>query len=281
MNKMNIDNFHIDDLIKSFLKEDMPMGDITTDNLIDMKSTSEARLIAKEKGIVAGLDVARRVFEILDENVEFVKKVEDGMLVQPGDAIAEIKGNTRALLKGERTALNLIQRLSGVATKTNELSEKIKELPAKIVDTRKTTPGLRALEKYAVRVGGGQNHRFCLSDGVLIKDNHIKAAGGIKKAVEIIRNRIPHTIKIEVETETLEQVQEALDAGADIIMLDNMSLDMMKKAVDLINGRALVEASGNVNINTVYDIALTGVDIISVGGITHSVKALDISMRFI
>lgn len=278
---MNIDNIHIDDLIKDFLKEDMPMGDITTDNLIDIKSTSEARLIAKEKGIIAGLDVARRVFEILDENVVFTKSVEDGALVQPGDIIAEIKGNTRALLKGERTALNLIQRLSGVATKTNLLSEKIKDLPAKIVDTRKTTPGLRALEKYAVRVGGGQNHRFCLSDGVLIKDNHIKAAGGIKKAVEMIRNRIPHTIKVEVETETLEQVQEALDAGAEIIMLDNMSLDMMKKAVDLINGRALVEASGNVNIDTVYDIALTGVDIISVGGITHSVKSLDISMRFI
>lgn len=278
---MHMDKFYIDDLIMNSLKEDMPMGDITTDNLIDINSTSEARLIAKERGIIAGLDVAKRVFEILDEKVVFLKRVDDGTLVDRGDVIAEIRGNTRALLKGERTALNLIQRLSGVATKTNELCEKIKDLPAKIVDTRKTTPGMRFLEKYAVRAGGGQNHRFCLSDGVLIKDNHIKAAGGIKKAVEIIRNRIPHTIKIEVETETLEQVQEALEAGVDIIMLDNMSLDMMKQAVELINGRALVEASGNVNIDTVYNIALTGVDIISVGAITHSVKVLDISMRII
>jgi len=166
------------------------------------------------------------------------------------------------------------------ATKTRQLADKIKDLPAKLVDTRKTTPGLRVLEKYAVRVGGGYNHRFCLSDGVLIKDNHIKAAGGIKQAVQLVREKIPHTMKIEVETETIEQVLEALEAKADIIMLDNMSLDEMKKAVKIIDGRAVTEASGNVNADTIYDIACTGVDIISVGGLTHSVKAFDISMKF-
>lgn len=276
-----IDKFYMDDLIMTALKEDMPLGDITTDNIIDPKSTSSARLIAKENGIIAGLDVAERVFKVLDDSIVFARNVQDGAAVKYGDIIAEIHGNTRAMLKAERTALNLLQRLSGIATKTNELCEKIKDLPAQIVDTRKTTPGLRFLEKYAVTVGGGQNHRFCLSDGVLIKDNHIKAAGGIKQAVDIIKGRVPHTIKIEVETETLEQVMEALEAGADIIMLDNMSIEMMKRAVEIIDKRAVVEASGNVNIDTVRDIAATGVDIISVGGITHSVKAFDISMRFV
>lgn len=272
--------FEIDKIILTGLKEDMPFGDITTDNLIDDTSQSEALLIAKDTGIIAGIDIAKRVFEIMDKNVVFDKKSEDGQRVNPGDVIAQIKGNTRALLKGERTALNLLQHLSGIATKTWKLCEKIKGTKAKVVDTRKTTLGLRALEKYAVRVGGGYNHRFSLSDGVMIKDNHIKAAGGIKEVVKKIRKKIPHTIKIEVETETLEQVVEALEAGADIIMLDNMGVDKMRKAVKIINGKAITEASGNVNSDTIAEIAEAGVDIVSVGSLTHSVSAFDISMEF-
>lgn len=275
-----IANLYMDDLIIAALKEDMPLGDITTDNLVDAGAKSSARLIAKQSGIIAGLDVAQRVFSLLDSNSIFIRNVEDGAFVNSGDIIARIEGNTRALLKGERTALNLLQRLSGIATKTNEFCETIKAFPAKIVDTRKTTPGLRFLEKYAVKVGGGTNHRFCLSDGVLIKDNHIKAAGSITKAIELARKNIPHTIKVEVEVETMEQVLEALESGADIIMLDNMGIEMMREAVRVINKRALVEASGNVSLSTVYDIASTGVDIISVGSLTHSVSAFDISMRF-
>lgn len=275
-----LDKIIVDNIIQNALKEDMPLGDITTDNLIDENSKSRARLIAKEEGILAGIEVAERVFKILDPQVSFKANFKDGDGIKKGDIIAELEGNTRALLKGERTALNILQRMSAIATKTNEYCRKVKDFPVKIVDTRKTTPGLRYLEKYAVRVGGGTNHRYCLSDGVLIKDNHIQAAGGIKKAVERVRNNIPHTIKIEVETETLEQVAEALEAGADIIMLDNMSYDMMKEAVKLINKRALVEASGNASLETIYDIASTGVDIISVGKLTHTVAALDISMKF-
>jgi nicotinate-nucleotide pyrophosphorylase (carboxylating) len=274
-----IDNLYIDDLILCALKEDMPLGDITTDNLIAPEDKASARLIAKQAGVIAGLDVAERVFKLLDSEVKFIRNIDEGSFVNKGDIIARIEGNTRALLRGERTALNLLQRLSGIATKTNAFCEKIKGLSAKIVDTRKTTPGLRFLEKYAVKAGGGTNHRFCLSDGVLIKDNHIKAAGGILKAVEQARKSIPHTIKIEVEVETMEQVAEALESKADIIMLDNMSLDMMKQAVKVINKKAVVEASGNVSMDTVYDIASTGVDIISVGSLTHSVSAFDISMR--
>lgn len=272
--------FEIDKIILAGLKEDMPFGDITTDNLIDEASQSEAVLIAKDTGVIAGIDIAKRVFEILDKNVVFVKKIVDGERVKSGDIIAEIKGNTRALLKGERTALNLLQHLSGIATKTMNLCDKIKGTKSKVVDTRKTTLGLRALEKYAVRVGGGNNHRFSLSDGVMIKDNHIKAAGGIKEAVKKIREKIPHTIKIEVETETLEQVKEALEAGADIIMLDNMGGDKIKKAVKIVSGKAVIEASGNVDSDSISAIAEAGVDIISVGSLTHSVSAFDISMKF-
>lgn len=269
----------IDRIIMNALKEDIPSGDITTDNIIDETSESQAVLIAKDEGVIAGLDVAKRVFMLLDDTIVFEKHVEEGQRVKYGDTIATIKGNTRAILKAERTALNLLQRLSGIATATRKLVDRIEGLPAKVVDTRKTTPGLRILEKYAVRVGGGYNHRFSLSDGVLIKDNHIKAAGGIKKAIERVRERIPHTLKIEVETETLEQVREAIDGKADIIMLDNMGIDKMKEAVKIVNGNAITEASGNVNIDTIYDIACTGVDIISVGGLTHSVHSFDISMK--
>ncbi len=276
-----LDYLGMDELILNTLKEDMPLGDITTDNLIDGREISKARFISKDDGIIAGLLVSERTFKITDSSVSFKKLVADGEPVKKGTVIAEIEGSTSALLKGERTALNFLQRLSGIATLTNRYVSKVKDLPVRIVDTRKTTPGLRFLEKYAVRMGGGSNHRFCLSDGVLIKDNHISAAGSIKNAVEIIRARVPHTVKIEVETETIPQVLEALESKVDIIMLDNMSLDIMKEAVNLINKRALVEASGNVNLDTVYEIASTGVDIISVGSITHSAPSFDISMRFL
>ena len=276
-----LDKLYMDDLIKTSLKEDMSLGDITTDNLIGDDASSNAVLIAKQPGIIAGLDVAERVFHILDSGVTFIRKIKEGSFVNDRAVIAEIKGPTKVLLKGERTALNFLQRLSGIATLTNEYCKRVKGLPVKVVDTRKTTPGLRLIEKYAVKSGGGFNHRFSLSDGVLIKDNHIKAAGGVKAAIDIIREKIPHTIKIEIETETIAQVEEALEAGADIIMLDNMSIDSMKQAVKLIDKRAIVEASGDVNLDTIYAIACTGVDIISVGSLTHSVKAFNISMRFV
>lgn len=276
-----LDKLYIDDIIMTALKEDMPLGDITTDNIIDGSSRSRAVLIARQEAVIAGLDVFERVFRLLDDSVVFRRSIHDGDRVMNGDVFMEFEGNTAALLKGERSALNFLQHLSGIATKTSEFCQKVKGLPVKVVDTRKTTPGLRYLEKYAVRAGGGHNHRFCLSDGVLIKDNHIKAAGGINKAIQQVRNNIPHTIRIEVETETMEQVSEALESGADIIMLDNMTPKMMSEAVRLIDKRAVVEASGNITPDTVYNIACTGVDIISAGALTHTVKAVDISMRFV
>lgn len=276
-----LDKFYFDDLIMTALKEDMPLGDITTDNTIKQGSKAKAVLIARQAAVIAGLDVFEGVFKLLDANTTFTRLVQDGDHVDDGAVFIEFEGEASVLLKGERTALNFLQHLSGIATKTAEFCKLVEDLPVKVVDTRKTIPGLRYLEKYAVRAGGGNNHRFCLSDGVLIKDNHIKAAGGIKQAIEQVRAGIPHTVKIEVETESLEQVEEALQAGADIIMLDNMSRVMMKKAVELINGRALTEASGDVHLDTVRDVALTGVDIVSVGELTHTVKAANISMRFI
>jgi nicotinate-nucleotide pyrophosphorylase (carboxylating) len=276
-----IDQFDVDQIIVNALKEDMPLGDITTDYLIGTEAVSKAVFIAKQDGIAAGLDVAERVFKLLDPGVRFERKVQDGQPVKKGDLMVEIEGKTRAMLKAERTALNFVQRLSAIATKTREYCERVKEFPVKITDTRKTVPGLRFLDKYAVKAGGGSNHRYSLSDGVLIKDNHIAAVGGIKKAVELARKNVPHTIKIEVETETLGMVQEALEAGADIIMLDNMNLETMREAVRLINKRAIVEASGNMDMSKIYEVAATGVDIISVGGLTHTVTAMDISMKFI
>lgn len=271
----------VDEIIWNALKEDMPMGDITTDSVIQADAVSRARLIAKQAGVIACMEVVKRVFTLLDPGVTFLQEIQDGTVVAKGDILLDFQGNTRALLKGERTALNILQRMSGVATRTRTFCDILEGLPTQIVDTRKTTPGLRYLEKYAVRAGGGQNHRYCLSDGVLIKDNHIKAAGGIETAVRQVRSKIPHTIKIEVETENFDMVREALQAGADIIMLDNMSAEEMKEAVKIIDGKALVEASGDMSEETILETARTGVDIISVGKITHSVKAMDISMRFV
>lgn len=276
-----LDSFYYDDLIKIALKEDMPLGDITTENTIKPGTRAKAVLIARQDAVIAGIDVFERVFKLLDQSTAFNRHVNDGDYVKNGFVFLEFEGDASVLLRGERTALNFLQHLSGIATKTSEFCKLVEDLPVKIVDTRKTIPGLRHLEKYAVKAGGGSNHRFCLSDGVLIKDNHIKAAGGIKKAVEQVRKGIPHSVKIEVETESLEQIQEALDAGADIIMFDNMSPEMMKNASKLVNKRALTEASGDVHLDNLRTVALTGVDIISIGELTHTVKAANISMRFI
>lgn len=275
-----LDKLYVDELIRKALIEDMPFGDITTDNTIKPGTMAKAVLIAKSDMVIAGIEIFERVFKLLDDETTFTKHVPDGSMVTEGSVFLEFEGEASILLKGERTALNILQHLSAIATKTAEFCRLVQDMPVKITDTRKTMPGLRQLEKYAVRAGGGSNHRFCLSDGVLIKDNHIKAAGGITQAVTKVREAIPHTVKIEVETEALEQVQEALDARADIIMLDNMSLEMMSQAVKLIGGRALTEASGDVNLDRVRSIALTGVDLISVGELTHTVKAANISMRF-
>ncbi|PRR86124.1 carboxylating nicotinate-nucleotide diphosphorylase [Clostridium luticellarii] len=271
----------VDKLIEEALLEDIDYGDVTTDNLIPEGQISQGKFISKESGIAAGIAVAERVFEILDDSIIFAAKIKDGDRVEKGSVIAEIKGSSRSILKGERVALNIMQRMSGIATKTRRMVELVKDYDVKIVDTRKTLPGFRMLDKYSVKVGGGYNHRMNLSDYVMIKDNHIKAVGSIKKAVAKIKNSLPFTVKIEVEVENLQQLQEAADTEADVIMLDNMDVDEMKKAVKFIDGRFVLEASGNVTEENVRSIAAAGVDIISIGALTHSVKALDISLRFI
>lgn len=268
----------IDRLIEQALIEDIHTGDITTLAVVPGSRPASARLIAKENLVVAGLAVSARVFTILDSSIRFTATLNDGEKTSSGTILATIRGEAAQLLMGERVALNLLQRMCGIATLTSSFVEAVAGTKARIVDTRKTTPGLRQLEKYAVRAGGGINHRTGLYDGVLIKENHIVAAGGITEAIRRARAYIPHTLKIEIETETLLQVDEALAAGADIIMLDNMSLDQMRAAVVTIGDRALVEASGGVNLERVRAIAETGVDIISVGALTHSPRAMDISM---
>lgn len=264
--------------IEEWLLEDIGSGDITTMCTIPEDEQGKGILYAKEAGVIAGLPVAELVFETVDPDLSFKALVKEGDRVEKGQAIVEVSGAVQSILSGERLALNLLQRLSGIATRTREFVNMLEGTKARVVDTRKTTPGLRLVEKYAVRIGGGHNHRFALYDAVMIKDNHIKGAGSITQAVKAAREAIPHTMKIEVESETMEQVQESLDAGADIIMLDNMSPELMREAVALINGRAIVEASGGVTLETVRAIAETGVDVISVGGLTHSVRALDISL---
>ncbi|NVN90630.1 MAG: carboxylating nicotinate-nucleotide diphosphorylase [Desulfuromonadales bacterium] len=268
----------LDRIIDAALREDIHTGDITTQALSLGKRSAIARLVAKEDFVLAGICVAERVFHYLNPGTTFTACSTDGSRVTKGSVIATVQGDAADLLMGERVALNLLQRLSGIATVTACFVETVRGTKARIVDTRKTTPGLRELEKYAVRVGGGRNHRTGLYDGVLIKENHIAAAGGIAEAVSRTRAYIPHTLKIEVETETLAQVEEALASGADVIMLDNMSLAEMRTAVALVSGRVPLEASGGVNLETVRAIAETGVDIISVGALTHSPRAMDISM---
>ena len=270
----------LDEFLLSALKEDIGTGDITTNCCIPAENRSEAYFIAKEDGVICGIDIAQRVFNLVNEKITVIPQIKDGDSVKKGDIIAEVIGPSRGILTGERVALNLMQRLSGTATATAKAVSAVAGTNAKIADTRKSTPGLRVLEKYAVRIGGGHNHRFNLSDGVLIKDNHIAAAGGIAAAVNAARAAVPHVMKIEVETETLDEVQQALDAGADIIMLDNMSLELMTQAVALIGKKALTEASGNMGEKNLFEVAKTGVDYISIGALTHSVKSLDISMKF-
>jgi len=269
----------IQHLIETALNEDIGPGDITTDNLIDPNLEGRGILMAKEPLVVAGLEIVARVFRHLDPDVLLNSEYTDGDTVEPGDTIADVQGKLRALLSGERTALNFLQRLSGVATfvraHVNELAGK----KSRLVDTRKTTPGWRVLEKYAVRVGGAHNHRMGLYDGVLIKDNHIVACGGIKKAVDRIRTDVSHLSKIEVEVSSMKQVEEALEAGADVIMLDNMNVQQIKDAIAHIHGRAVVEVSGNVKKSVLKSLADTGADIISAGALTHSARCVDISMR--
>lgn len=268
----------IDKMIKNALNEDIPNEDITTNSIIDKDLKSEIDLICKEDGIIAGLDIFKRVFDILgDVDVKLFK--EDGNKVNRYEKIALLRGNTRNLLAGERVALNYLQRMSGIATKTNRFIKKLEGSNTKLLDTRKTIPNLRNLEKYAGKVGGGCNHRFNLSDGILLKDNHIDAAGGVKNAIELARKNTSFVRKVEVEVENLEMVKEAVEAKADIIMLDNMDLDMAREALAIINKRAIVEFSGNVNIDNIGEIGKIGVDYISVGELTHSVKALDLSMK--
>jgi len=269
----------IKQLIAHALAEDIGPGDVTTAAMIPAESTSTATMLAKQEMVLAGLEVAGEVFRQIDPAIECKLRAKDGDRVVTGTEIARLSGHTRALLRGERVALNLLQHMSGIATLTSKYLEQLKGQKARVLDTRKTLPGLRQLEKYAVRVGGGKNHRFGLFDGVLIKDNHIKASAGITNAVARARKNAHHLLGIEVETKTLDEVQEALDASADTIMFDNMPIEMMREAVKLVAGRALVEASGNVTLDTIRHIAETGVDFISVGNLTHSAPAADISMK--
>jgi nicotinate-nucleotide pyrophosphorylase (carboxylating) len=267
-----------DDIFKNAIKEDAPYGDITTMAITNESKRCTADLIVKEDGIIAGLEVFKRVFEILG-SIEIDFYVNDGEAVKKGQVIAKVCGKCDVVLTGERVALNFLQRISGIATTTKQYVNEIKETNAKLLDTRKTTPNLRVFEKYAVKVGGGVNHRLGLSDGVLIKDNHIAAAGGISEAVNLVRNAVPFVRKIEVEVENFTQLQEALGAGADIIMLDNMDIGTMEKAVKMVNKKALTEASGNITLNNIRTVAMTGVDYISSGALTHSSNILDLSLK--
>ena len=278
---MRLMQFQIDDIIKTALLEDINYIDVTTDLLVDEDAVSTAKYVSKDEGVLCGIDVAVRVFKLLDDRVSARIFIHDGEMVQKGDIIAEITGPTRALLKGERTALNLVQHMSGIATATNKCVQLIAGTKASVADTRKTLPGLRVIQKYAVTMGGGKNHRYNLSDCAMLKDTHLDAYGSMTGAVNALREKMGHTVKIEVEAENLDMLKEALDLGVEIIMLDNMSCEEMAEAVKLTNGRALLEASGNVTEQTIRAIAETGVDIISLGALTHSVKAFDISMKMV
>lgn len=266
-------------LIRLALKEDVGTGDITTNNIVPSESRRKAKMVAKEDGVIAGLIVARMVFEKLDPNVIWTEIVHNGDRVKKGDVLVQFEATYRAILTGERTALNFLQRMSGIATMSAIYADAVKDFQTVILDTRKTLPGFNKLDKYAVKLGGASNHRHGLHDMAMIKDNHIEVAGGITNAVKAVRSKVDHGIKIEVETTTIEQVQEAIDAGADIIMLDNMDNETMRQCVKLIAGRTKTEASGNITLERLREVAATGVDFVSIGALTHSVRALDISQR--
>ncbi|MBP3389465.1 MAG: carboxylating nicotinate-nucleotide diphosphorylase [Clostridia bacterium] len=277
---MRLPLFSVDDVIKRALTEDITYLDTTTDYLIEEDERGDAYLLSKADGVLCGLSVAMRVFALLDPDFSYQASKTDGDRLKKGERIASLCGHTRALLKGERTALNLLQHMSGIATATAQAVALVEGTNATIVDTRKTLPGLRSLQKYAVTVGGGRNHRYNLSDAAMLKDNHIDAAGGITPAIEKLRGKVGHMVNIEVETRNLDEVKEALEAKADIIMLDNMDCDTMRQAVALTAGRAVLEASGGITAATLRAVAETGVDIISIGALTHSVQAFDISMKY-
>lgn len=268
-----------DRLIRMALEEDITSEDITTNSVMRKKETGEVQLLCKEDGVIAGLWVFERVFTLLDENTETEFYVKDGDKVKKGQLLGMVRGDIRVLLSGERTALNYLQRMSGIATYTRQIADMLEGSKTKLLDTRKTTPNMRIFEKYAVKTGGGYNHRYNLSDGILLKDNHIGAAGSVKKAVEMAKEYAPFVRKIEVETENLDMVKEALEAGADIIMLDNMSPEMMREAVELIDGRAQTECSGNVTRENIEKLVSIGVDYISSGALTHSAPILDLSLK--
>ncbi len=277
---VNLNFFLIDPILERALAEDIGNGDITTESTILPDTRIKGRLLAKEAGRICGLPIFCRVFTLLDPTVQIELKAVEGDEVQKGDLLALLDGPARSILTGERVALNFLQRLSAIATKTAWAVNQVKGTKAKVADTRKTTPGLRIFEKYAVRIGGGSNHRFNLADGILIKDNHIQAAGGIRPAVLAARSHAPHTLKVEVEVENEAQIAQALDSGADIIMLDNMDKAGIEAAVAQIAGRALIEISGNMGDKDLRDLAATGIDLISIGALTHTIKAMDISLRF-
>lgn len=278
MNKITM-QLNADELIMMALKEDITSEDITTNAVMREPKTGEVELICKQDGVLAGLDVFKRVFELLDPETEFEMFKHDGDKVNNGELIGKIKGDIRVLLSGERTALNFLQRMSGIATYTNKISSLLSGSKTKLLDTRKTTPNMRIFEKYAVKVGGGYNHRYNLSDGILLKDNHIGAAGGVKEAIKMAKEYAPFVRKIEVEVENLDMLEEALEAGADIVMLDNMSPQTMKKAVEMAKGKAETECSGNVTIENIERLIGLGVDYISSGALTHSAPIMDLSLK--
>ncbi len=276
---MKLPQFYIDEIIKKAICEDINYVDVTTDYLIDENAQTTAYFVSKDDGVLCGIDIAMRVFELLDSGILFDIQKCDGQEVKKGDIIATMSGNAAALLKGERTALNLLQHLSGIATATNRCVKLCEGTRASVAETRKTLPGLRALQKYAVTVGGGKNHRYNLSDAAMLKDNHIDACGGIENAVAKLRSKTGHMLKIEVEVRNFNELKQALNSGADVIMLDNMNCEQMSEAVKVIAGRAKTEASGNITLDNIAEVAKTGVDVISLGALTHSVKAFDISMK--
>ena len=278
---MILNQFYVDNLIKTALLEDINYVDITTDYLIPEDQENEAKFLAKADGVLCGIEVALRVFTLIQPDFQYEVFIHDGEEVKKGDIIAKIKGKTRTILKGERTALNLLQHMSGISSMTNRIVKIVEGTNASIAETRKTLPGMRPLQKYAVTVGGGKNHRFNLSDAAMLKDNHVDAGGGITAAVTKLRTKLGHMAKVELEVRTLDELREALSVDVDVIMLDNMDNDTLREAVKIADGKALLEASGGITEETIRGVAETGVDIISIGALTHSVKAFDISLKII